>query len=50
MGRDSSDPVSKEYSAPFAFRGGRIRVVEINIGDDVYLDLERDFQAAMSRD
>ena len=50
MGRDSSDPVSKEYSAPFAFRGGRNRVVEINIGDDVYLDLERDFHAGLARD
>ena len=45
VGRDSSDPVSKEYGAPFAFTGGRIQVVEINIGDDVYLDLERDFHA-----
>ncbi len=26
------------------------QVVEINIGDDVYLDLERDFHAAMARD
>ena len=50
MGRDSSDPVSKEYGAPFAFTGGRIRVVETNIGDDHYLDLERDFHAALARD
>ena len=50
VGRDSSDPVSKEYGPPFAFTGGRIKVIEINIGDDVYLDLERDFHAAMSRD
>ena len=35
---------------PFAFAGGRIKVVEINIGDDVYVDLERDFHAAMCRD
>ena len=50
MGRDSSDPVTQEYSAPFAFTGGRIKVVEINIGDDVYVDLEREFHAAMARD
>jgi len=25
-------------------------VVEINISDDVYLDLERDFRAGMARD
>jgi arylsulfatase len=50
VGRDSSDPVSSAYSAPFAFTGGRIRVVEINIGDDVYLDRERDFRAGLARD
>jgi arylsulfatase len=50
VGYDSGDPVSKEYDAPSTFTGGRIRVVEINVGDDAYLDLERDFRAAMSRD
>jgi arylsulfatase len=50
VGKDGADPVSREYGAPFAFTGGRIRVVEINIGDDAYVDLERDFAAAMSRD
>ncbi len=50
VGRDSSDPVSKEYGAPFAFTGGRIRVVDINIGDDAYIDLERDFKAGLARD
>ena len=50
MGRDSSDPVSKEYGAPFAFTGGRIKVVDINIGDDAYIDLERDFAAGLARD
>ena len=50
VGRDGSDPVSKEYGSPFAFTGGRIRVVEINIGDDAYIDLERDFQAGLARD
>ncbi len=50
IGRDGADPVSQEYAAPYAFTGGRIRVVEMNIGDDHYLDRERDFHAAMSRD
>ena len=50
MGRDSSDPVTKEYGAPFDFTGGRIKVVEINIGEDLYVDRERDFHAAMARD
>ena len=34
VGRDSSDPGTKEYGAPLAFTGGRIKEVEINIGDD----------------
>ena len=50
IGRDSSDPVSKEYPAGFDFTGGRIIEVEVNIGDDVYLDVERDLAAAMARD
>jgi arylsulfatase A-like enzyme len=50
VGRDSSDPVSKEYGEDFVFRGGEVRQVEIHVGDDVYLDLEREFAAAMARD
>jgi hypothetical protein len=50
IGRDSGDPVSKEYGAGFPFTGGTITEVEVNIGDDVYLDIERDFAAAMARD
>jgi hypothetical protein len=50
IGRDSSDPVSHEYTGGFDFTGGKIHEVEVNIGDDVYLDIERDFAAAMARD
>jgi arylsulfatase len=50
IGRDGGDPVSKEYDAGFAFTGGRILEVEVNIGGDVYLDVERDFAAALARD
>jgi arylsulfatase len=50
VGRDTGDAVSKEYTPEFRFRGGRIKVVEISIGDDAYVDLEREFAAAMSRD
>ena len=50
VGRDSGDSVSKEYTPYFAFTGGRIKQVEISIGDDVYLDLERDFHAGLARD
>jgi arylsulfatase len=50
IGHDSGDPVSAEYAAGFPFAGGRIVEVEVSIGDDVYLDVERDFAAAMARD
>jgi hypothetical protein len=50
IGRDSSDPVSHEYTGGFDFTGGKIHEVEVNIGDDVYVDIERDFAAAMARD
>ena len=50
IGRDSGDPVSKEYGAGFPFTGGKISEVEVNIGDDVYLDVEREFAAALARD
>ncbi len=42
--------MSKEYESPNALVGALIKVVEINIGEDHYVDRERDFHAAMSRD
>ncbi|HJV12508.1 MAG TPA: sulfatase/phosphatase domain-containing protein [Propionibacteriaceae bacterium] len=50
IGRDSGDSVSKEYTPYFTFTGGRIYKVEVSIGDDLYVDLERDFHAAVARD
>jgi arylsulfatase len=50
IGRDSGDAVSKEYVPTFAFTGGRIREVEMAVGDDAYVDLERDFAAGLARD
>ena len=50
IGRDSGDSVSKEYTPYFTITGGRIYKVEVSIGDDLYVDLERDFHAAVARD
>lgn len=50
IGRDSGDAVSKEYTPTFAFTGGSIREVEMAVGDDVYVDLERDFHVGLARD
>jgi arylsulfatase A-like enzyme len=50
IGYDSGDAVSNEYAPEFPFTGGRIKVVEISVGEDAYIDLEREFHAAIARD
>ena len=40
IGYDSADAVSKEYKAPGKFKGGKILFVEVNVGNDEYLDLD----------
>ena len=42
--------VSEEYEAPNAFTDGTILGVGVDVGDDVYLDLEKEAAAAMARD
>jgi hypothetical protein len=50
IGYDSGDAVSSDYRATFAFSGGRIVKVVVDVGDDVYIDAERHLAAAMARD
>jgi hypothetical protein len=50
VGRDSSDPVSKEYPSGYEFEGGAIQGVAVSVGDDVYMDLEKQAVAAFARD
>ena len=50
VGRDSSDAVSSLYRAPAPFTGGTIVQVEVNVGADQYLDLEKEAMAALSRE
>jgi arylsulfatase A-like enzyme len=52
VGRDSSDPVTQDYpgTAPFAFTGGTINRVAIDVSGDPYVDLEREAVAMMSRE
>jgi hypothetical protein len=50
VGRDSADAVSREYKAPYRFKGGTIAQVEINVGDDRYVDLEREAAAMFARE
>lgn len=50
IGRDSGDAVSKEYKGQDKFTGGKIYQVEISVGDDQYLDMEKEASAAMARE
>ena len=50
VGRDSSDAVTSLYEAPAPFRGGTISHVEVNVGADQYLDLEKEALAALARE
>jgi arylsulfatase A-like enzyme len=50
VGFDSADSVSRSYQAPFAFTGGKILGVAVDVSDESYLDLETEALAAMARD
>ncbi len=50
VGRDSADPVSKEYGPRFDFTGGTIHSVDVVAGDDQYLDLETQAMAMLARE
>ena len=50
IGRDSGDAVSAEYKSPYRFTGGTIHQVEVNVGDDQYIDLEKEAAAMLARE
>ncbi len=50
IGYDGGDTVTTRYPTRFPFTGGEIAKVEVNVGDDAYVDLERHLQAALARD
>ena len=42
VGRDSADAVTRRSTrSPARFKGGTIVQVEVNVGDDQYVDLEK---------
>jgi arylsulfatase A-like enzyme len=51
-GRDSSDPVTGDYpgASPWAFTGGTLDRVVIDVSGEPYVDLEREAVAMMSRE
>jgi hypothetical protein len=50
IGYDGGDRVSTSYPHRFEFTGGRIVKVVFDVADDLYIDVERHFAAAMARD
>jgi arylsulfatase len=50
IGYDGGDAVSSEYSSGFKFSVGEVIKVVFNVGNDVYVDVERKLAAAMARD
>jgi len=50
VGYDSGDRVSAEYDSKFPFTGGHVIKVIYDIGNDAYVDRERQLAAAMARD
>ena len=50
VGLDSEDQVTSEYTAPNKFSDGTIIGVAVDVGTDVYLDLEREAAGALARD
>jgi len=50
IGRDSGDAVSSAYTPQFSFTAGKIVKVIYDVADDVYVDVERRFAAALARD
>jgi arylsulfatase len=50
VGRDSGSPVSHDYAAPFAFAGGTIDRVVVDVSGDPYVDHEKEVLAWLARD
>jgi arylsulfatase len=50
VGYDSEDKVSEEYDTPYKFTDGKLLGVAVDVGDDVYLDLEKEAAGALARD
>lgn len=52
VGREGGEPVTDDYpgTAPWAFTGGTLRRVAVDVSGEVYLDLEREAAAMVSRE
>ncbi len=50
VGKAVGEPASSDYESPFAFTGGTIKQVIIDVSGDRFRDLEKDLQAMLMRD
>ncbi len=50
VGWDSADAVSQQYAAPARFQGGTIQSVEVCVGKQEYIDLEKEAQRAFHKE
>jgi arylsulfatase len=50
VGRNGGSGVSSRYKAPFAFTGGTIAQVTVDLSGRPYVDVEREVALAFSRD
>ena len=52
VGKDTAEPVTDDYPGerPYAFTGGTIRQVTVDVSGEPYLDLEREAAAMMARE
>src|SRR6478752_2403637 len=50
VGFDSADTVSRQYTNPFPFTGGKILAVTVDVSGESYLDLELEAAAILSRE
>jgi hypothetical protein len=52
VGRDTGDPVTDDYpgTAPWAFTGGTLKRVAVDVSGEPYVDLEREAAAMLSRE
>jgi hypothetical protein len=50
VGRNTGQPVSSTYKAPYTFTGGTIAKVVVDISGTPYVDVERELAQAFSKD
>ncbi|CUU60954.1 hypothetical protein Ga0074812_15115 [Parafrankia irregularis] len=52
VGRDGADAVASDYrgQAPFAFTGGTLHRVAVDVSGEPYVDLEREAEAMLARE